>query len=98
MGATLNAAVGMGAYTLTDRASWTAFGNKGDFAIDVEGDPKLFNQYGIIAVNSGKCPNVKAEDAKVFINWMLSKEGQETIASYRRDGKQLFFPDAKEGS
>jgi tungstate transport system substrate-binding protein len=98
MGATLNAAVGMNAYTLTDRASWTAFGNKGDFTIEVEGDPALFNQYGIIAVNPEKCPNVKKEDAKVFIDWMLSKEGQNAIASYRRDGKQLFFPNAKEGS
>lgn len=98
MGATLNAAVGMSAYTLTDRATWTAFGNKGDFVIEVQGDPKLFNQYGIIAVNPDKCPNVKEADGKVFIDWMLSREGQDAIAAYRRGGKQLFFPNAKAGS
>jgi tungstate transport system substrate-binding protein len=98
MGATLNTAVGMSAYTLTDRATWTAFGNKGDFVIEVEGDSALFNQYGIIAVNPDKCPNVKKEDAKVFIDWMLSKNGQDAIAAYRRGGKQLFFPNAKAGS
>lgn len=95
MGATLNTAVGMNAYTLTDRATWTSFGNKGDFVIEVQGDPKLFNQYGIIAVNPDKCPNVKKEDGKIFIDWMLSKQGQDAIAAYRRSGKQLFFPNAK---
>jgi len=94
MGATLNAAVGMGAYTLTDRATWIAFGNKGDFKIAVEGDDALFNQYGVILVNPAKCPNVKAEAGQAFIDWILSDTGQSAIAAYRRDGQQLFFPDA----
>lgn len=95
MGATLNTAVGMGAYALTDRATWASFGNKGDFVIAVEGDPALFNQYGIIAVSAEKCPNVKQEDGQVFIDWMLSKDGQAAIADYQREGRQLFFPNAK---
>lgn len=94
MGATLNIALGMGAYTLTDRATWTAFGNKGDLEIQVEGDPRLFNQYGIILVNPARHPHVKAELGQQFIDWLISEEGQQTIASYRRDGQQLFFPNA----
>ncbi len=94
MGATLNTAVGMGAYTITDRATWIAFGNKGDFEIHVEGDAALFNQYGVIAVNPEKCPNVRAEKAQSFIDWLLSQEGQQEIADYTRDGQQLFFPNA----
>ncbi len=95
MGATLNIATGMGAYALTDRASWIAFGNKGDLTIVVEGDPALFNQYGIIAVSHGKCPQVKTDDALAFIDWMTGAEGQKAIAGYKRDGQQLFFPNAK---
>jgi tungstate transport system substrate-binding protein len=98
MGATLNAAVGMNAYTLTDRATWIAFKNKGDFKIKVEGDKQLFNQYGIILVNPEKHKNVKAKLGQTFIDWMLSKEGQKVIASYRVDGQQLFFPNAHAGS
>ena len=94
MGATLNAAKGMGAYVLTDRATWIAFGNKGDYGIVVEGDPRLFNQYGIIAVNPDKHPNVKSAPAAIFVDWMLSDEGQAAIGSYTRDGQQLFFPNA----
>jgi tungstate transport system substrate-binding protein len=94
MGATLNIAVGMGAYALTDRATWIAFGNKGDHKILAEGDPALFNQYGVILVNPERCPNVKAEEGQAFIDWLLSDDGQAAIAAYRRDGQQLFFPNA----
>ncbi|MEJ1996199.1 MAG: extracellular solute-binding protein [Limibacillus sp.] len=96
MGATLNAAVGMGAYAMTDRATWISFGNKGDFQIAVEGDESLFNQYGVILVNPEKFPNVKAEEGQAFIDWLLSKEGQQAIASFKVEGQQLFFPNAKE--
>lgn len=94
MGATLNVAVGMGAYALTDRATWIAFKNRGDFTIQVEGDPRLFNQYGIILVNKDKHPNVKADPGQQFIDWVLSDEGQKAIASYKRNGEQLFYPNA----
>ncbi len=94
MGATLNVAVGMEAYTMTDRATWIAFGNKGDHEIVVEGDPALFNQYGVIAVNPEKCPTVKAALAQTFLDWLLSRDGQDAIAAYRRDGEQLFYPNA----
>lgn len=98
MGATLNVAVGMGAYTLTDRATWIGFGNKGDFGIMVEGDGTLFNQYGVILVNPEKCPSVKAGPGQRFIDWLLSAEGQNAIGAYTLDGKQLFFPNAPETS
>lgn len=94
MGATLNTGVGMGAYVLADRASWIAFGNKGNFKIVVEGDPTLFNQYGVIAVNPAKCPNVKTDLGNTFVNWILSPKGQATIAGYKQNGQSLFFPNA----
>lgn len=94
MGATLNIGVGTGAYVLTDRATWIAFGNKGGHRILSEGDPLLFNQYGIIAVNPARHPHVKAELAQQFVDWILSPEGQGAIADYRVDGQQLFFPNA----
>ncbi len=94
MGATLNIAVGMNAYALTDRASWITFANKSSHQIVVEGDDRLFNQYGIILVNPQVCARVKAEAGQRFIDWMLSDIGQAAIAAYRRDGKQLFFPNA----
>ena len=97
MGATLNTAVGMEAYALTDRATWTSFANKGDFAILVEGDEDLFNQYGVILVNPEQCPSVNAEAGQRLVDWMLSDEGQSAIAAYRLDGKQLFFPNATAG-
>lgn len=97
MGATLNVAVGMGAYVMTDRATWIAFKNKADFKILVEGDTALFNQYGVITVGAQKCPRVKFELAEKFSAWLRSDAGQTAIASYKRDGKQLFFPNA-EGS
>lgn len=95
MGATLNIAVGMNAYALTDRATWTKFGNKGDFQIHVEGDRKLFNQYGVILVNPEKCPNVNAAAGQKLIDWLLSKTGQDAIASYQVNGNQLFYPNAR---
>lgn len=94
MGATLNVAVGMNAYALTDRATWIAFGNKGELGIRVEGDPKLFNQYGIIAVDAKRHPHVKADDAKRFVDWMLGAQAQKAIGEFRLDGKQLFYPNA----
>jgi tungstate transport system substrate-binding protein len=94
MGATLNTGTGMGAYIMTDRATWIAFGNKGDYRIAVEGDPKMFNQYGIILVNPEKHAHVKAEAGQTFIDWVLSDEGQAAIAGYKVDGQQLFFPNA----
>ena len=96
MGAALNIANAMGAYTLSDRATWIAFKNKGDMLIAVEGDHKLFNQYGVMPVNPARFPHVKAADGQRFIDWLISPEGQQTIASYRIDGQQLFFPDAND--
>ena len=95
MGATLNIAVGKQAYALTDRGTWLAFANKGDFKVMVEGDNKLFNQYGVILVNPAKHPNVKAEQGQAFIDWLTGPEGQAAIAKYRIDGQQLFFPNAR---
>jgi len=97
MGATLNAGVGMGAYVMTDRATWISFRNKGDFKIQVEGDAKLFNQYGVILVNPKKCPSVKREAGQKFIDWLVSPEGQKVIGSYTLGGKKLFFPNANKG-
>ncbi len=95
MGTTLNAGVGMGAYVMTDRATWISFKNKRDFTILVEGDDDLFNQYGVILVNPAKHPRVKTKAGKAFIDWILSDEGQKAIRSYRLDGQQLFFPNAE---
>lgn len=97
MGATLNTGTGMGAYVMTDRATWIAFGNKGTHQILVEGDAKMFNQYGVILVNPEAHPRVKADMAQRFIDWLLSPEGQTAIADYQVDGQQLFFPNAGSG-
>lgn len=94
MGATIRTAIEMQAYTLTDRATWIAYGHKQDFTIVFEGEKELFNQYGIIAVNPELFPHINAEGAKVFIDWMLSAHGQELIADYLVEGQQLFFPNA----
>jgi tungstate transport system substrate-binding protein len=94
MGATLNTGTAMGAYVLTDRATWISFGNKGDYQIAVEGDDRLFNQYGIILVNPDKHASVKADAGQAFIDWVLSAEGQQAIADYKIEGQQLFFPNA----
>ncbi len=94
MGATLNIAAELPAYALTDRGTWISFANKGDLAILSEGDPALFNQYGVILVNPAKYPTVKAELGQTFIDWLVSPEGQQAIAGYKIDGQQLFFPNA----
>ncbi len=98
MGAALNTAHAMGAYTLSDRGTWISFKNKGDLQIVVEGDKRLFNQYGVMLVNPDKYPHVKKEDGQAFIDWLISPEGQATIAGYKIEGQQLFFPNAKKGS
>ncbi len=95
MGATLNVASGMGAYVLTDRATWLSFGNRGDLEILVEGDPRLFNQYGVTLVNSEKHPGVRAAAGQRFIDWLIGPDGQAAIESYQLDGQQMFFPNAR---
>ncbi|MCP4315642.1 MAG: solute-binding protein [Hyphomicrobiales bacterium] len=97
MGATLNAAVGMEAYVLTDRATWISFGNRAGHEILVEGDPDLFNQYGVVTIDPDHCPNIKSAAADRFVDWLLGPEGQAAIADYRLDGQQLFFPNAENG-
>lgn len=94
MGPTLNTASGMDAYVLADRGTWLAFKNRGNLRIAVEGDKRLFNQYGIIPVNPAKHPHVKEKLAQAFIDWLVSPEGQAAIAAYRIGGEQLFFPNA----
>jgi len=94
MGPTLNTASGMNAYALADRGTWLSFKNRGDLTILVEGDKRLFNQYGVMLVNPEKHPNVKKADGMAFINWLISPEGQKTIADYKIGGEQLFFPNA----
>lgn len=98
MGPTLNTAVGMGGYTLTDRATWLAFQNKGDLVALVEGDKRLFNQYGVILVNPAKFPHVKAADGQTFIDWLVSPEGQKAIADFKVQGQSVFFPNATPSS
>ena len=95
MGPALNTASAMNGYILADRATWLTFKNRGDLAILVQGDPKLFNQYGVMLVNPAKFPNVKKAEGQTFIDWILSKSGQDVIASYQVGGEQLFFPNAK---
>lgn len=94
MGATLNTAAQVPAYALTDRGTWLSFDNRGPLEIVFEGDPVLFNPYGIILVNPERHPHVKADAAQAFIDWIVSDEGQAAIASYSVGGEQLFFPDA----
>jgi tungstate transport system substrate-binding protein len=94
MGATLNIAASIGGYTLSDRATWEKFGNKGDLVILSEGDPKLHNQYGIIMVNPALHRHVKKRAAETFINWVVSEKGQSAIDRYRVNGKQVFFANA----
>jgi tungstate transport system substrate-binding protein len=94
MGAALNTAGGMGAYVLSDRGTWISFKNKGGLEIAVEGDKRLFNQYGIILVNPAKHAHVKKDLGQRFIDWVISREGQDAIRSYEIGGQQLFFPNA----
>ena len=95
MGATLNAAVALGAYALTDRGTWIAFQNKGGAAVLYEGDPALFNQYGVIVVSPEHCPNTALSEAEAFRDWLLGAEGQAAIAAFEIAGTQLFFPNAE---
>jgi tungstate transport system substrate-binding protein len=95
MGPALNTASAMNGYILSDRATWLTFKNRGDLAILVQGDPRLFNQYGVMLVNPAKYPQVKKAEGQAFIDWLISKDGQDTIASYKVGGEQLFFPNAK---
>jgi len=94
MGATLNIAIGMGAYALTDRATWINFKNRADYNILVQGDDRLFNQYGITQVNSEKCPHSNTQNGREFVNWMINEKGQSLIAEYRLNDQQLFYPNA----
>ena len=94
MGAALNTASAMNGYVLADRGTWLSFKNRGDLGIVVEGDNKLFNQYGVILVNPAKHPHVKKDLGQAFIDWIVSPEGQKAIADYKINGEQLFFPNA----
>jgi tungstate transport system substrate-binding protein len=94
MGKTLNTAVQMGAYTMSDRATWLNFGNKKDYEILLEGDPRLFNQYGVMVLNPEMHPHVKDGMAQAFVDWLVSADGQQAIANYRLKGQQAFFPNA----
>ena len=95
MGAALNTAGAMNGYVLSDRGTWISFRNRGDLEIVVEGDKRLFNQYGVMLVNPEKYPLVKKELGQTFIDWLVSAEGQTAIAGYKIDGQQLFFPNAE---
>jgi len=94
MGAALNMASASNAYVLSDRGTWLAFGNRGELAILVEGDKRLFNQYGVMLVNPARHPGVKKELGQQFIDWLISPEGQKAIAGYKINGQQLFYPNA----
>jgi len=94
MGAALNTASAMNGYVLADRGTWLSFKNRGELGIVVEGDKRLFNQYGVILVNPDKHAHVKKEMGQAFIDWLTSSEGQKAIAEYRINGQQLFFPNA----
>jgi tungstate transport system substrate-binding protein len=95
MGPALNTASAMNAYILSDRGTWISFKNRGELAVAVEGDKRLFNQYGVMLVNPAKHPNVKKDLGQAFVDWVISPEGQKTIAGYKIGGEQLFFPNAK---
>ena len=94
MGPALNIASSSGAYVLADRGTWLNFKNRGDLAVLVEGDNRLFNQYGVMLVNPAKHPHVKAADGQKFVDWVVSGQGQAVIAGYKIGGEQLFFPNA----
>ena len=98
MGAALNTASAMNAYVLSDRGTWISFKNRGDLDIVVEGDKRLFNQYGVMLVNPQKFPHVKKDLGQAFVDWLISRDGQAAIAGYRIDGQQLFFPNAEKAS
>ena len=94
MGPALNTASAMDGYILSDRGTWISFKNRGDLVIEVEGDKRLFNQYGVMLVNPDKHPNVKKDLGQAFVDWVISPEGQKAIAEYKIGGEQLFFPNA----
>ena len=94
MGPALSAAAAQNAYLLTDRGTWLSFRNRQDLRVLVEGDARLFNQYGVMAVSAAKHPHVKAAEAQKFVDWIISPAGQSAIAAYRVGGEQLFFPNA----
>ena len=94
MGAALNNAAASEAYVLSDRGTWLSFRNKSDLVIELEGDKRLFNQYGVMLVNPAKHPNVQTEAGQAFIDWLISPEGQKAIADYKINGEQLFYPNA----
>ncbi len=96
MGAALNTASASNAYVLSDRGTWIHFKNRGDLQIMVEGDKRMFNQYGVMLVNPNKHPNVKKELGQRFIDYLISPDGQRDIANYKIDGQQLFYPDAND--
>jgi len=98
MGAALNIAGASNAYVLSDRGTWLSFKNKGDLQILVEGDKRLFNQYGVMLVNPSKHPNVKKDLGQAFIDWLISPEGQKAIAGYKINGEQLFYPNANDNN
>jgi tungstate transport system substrate-binding protein len=98
MGAALNTAGASNGYVLSDRGTWLSFKNKGDLQILVEGDKRLFNQYGVMLVNPAKHPNVKKELGQAFIDWLISPDGQKAIANYKINGEQLFYPNASDPS
>jgi tungstate transport system substrate-binding protein len=94
MGPTLNTAAALNGYALSDRGTWLSFKNRADLVVSVEGDRRLFNQYGVILVNPSKHAHVKKEAGQAFIDWLVSREGQEAISGYKINGQQLFFPNA----
>ena len=98
MGAALNTASASNSYVLTDRGTWLSFKNRGDLIISVEGDNRLFNQYGAMLVNPAKHPNMKKDLGQAFIDWLISPEGQKAIAGYKINGEQLFYPNASDPS
>jgi tungstate transport system substrate-binding protein len=95
MGPALNMAASTGAYVLADRGTWLNFKNRADLRVLVEGDKRLFNQYGVMLVNPAKHPHVKVADGQKFIDWLVSPVGQGVIAAYKIGGEQLFFPNAR---
>ncbi|MEP6773135.1 MAG: substrate-binding domain-containing protein, partial [Polaromonas sp.] len=95
MGPALNIAASSGGYVLADRGTWLSFKNRGDLVVLVEGDTKLFNQYGVMVVNPAKHPQTKVVEAQKFVDWVTSPAGQNVIAGYKIGGEQLFFPNAK---
>ena len=91
MGATINTSIGLGAYTLSDKASWLSFSNKLDHVVLLEGTKSLFNPYSAIAVNKNKCPMTKLEESQSIIRWLLSEKGKKKITNFKKNGEQLFF-------